>query len=256
MPKNGEFSLDEAELVQEYVETANAPSDGEALQVRLRCGLSVDGGIIQEGASITLTPGMTIERPSDRGRMFRVQPFFPTDIVRLMGLKLWSIDEGFATMLTGMIEALQPKMVLEVGTSWGRSARAIAEGLHRNNDGTLITVDMIDFEIHKSGALLDHHKPRVKQVIGKTPGVYEEEAILRNLQGIDLAFLDGEHVEKGLREDLAFVEEHRADECVVIVDNTRDAMWPELEAFFDSYTDHPCINLPTMCGTAMIHMKD
>lgn len=253
MPKNGKYSDEERALIDGYINTSAHATEAVTTNVRLWAEPKTPLPLA-EGNDIAFEGKALIQR-ADRRAEYEIHPTFPIDGAMVGKLKLWSIDEGFAEMLTGTVRALKPQVVLETGTNWGRSARAIAEGLCQNGEGHLYTVDMIDHEIHSSGALKEKHKPYVTQILGKTPDVFASDPTLANLNGIDLAFLDGEHTAKGVEEDLEYVEAHRADECVVLVDNTRDGQWPEAEEFFNNYTKYPCINLKTMCGTAMIVMK-
>lgn len=196
---------------------------------------------------------INVHRKDNPGKHFEVNPIFPIDIVDVGQLKLWGIDEGFAALLTGFVRALRPEIVLEIGTHYGRATHAIAEGLVGNELGHLWTVDMVDFEIHESGALSEAEKLYVTQIIGKTPDVYESDE-LRALQGIELAFLDGGHTQKEVIEDLEFVEAHRADSCIVLIDNARDSQWPELQEMFTTYTDRPNLLLDTMCGCQILRL--
>jgi len=252
MPKDGVYSPEEKALLDEYAlgGVATKPAG-----VTLWSHTTMDEPMA-EGANVKIRTQAGIRRADDTGREreFTVIPTFPKIGVDLP-LRLWSIDEGFAQVLTGLVTAIKPKVCLEIGTNWGRSARAIAEGLVLNGDGHLTTVDMIDHEIHTSGALLENQKAFVSQIIGRTPEVYGEP-FLANMKGIDFAFLDGEHKAKGVEEDLNFVDEHRTENCLVLVDNADDPNWPEMGEFFGSYTKYPHICLNTMCGTRMIWMKD
>lgn len=194
-----------------------------------------------------------IARCRDHGRGdYEVDMLFPQKFGGT--ITMWGSDEGFAHMLTGMVRALRPLVVLETGTNRGRSTRAIAEGLVCNQQGMLTTIDMVDHDIFNSGAILPYQQAYVTRMIGPLPDVFTEEP-LASMSGIDFAFIDGGHSAKELQADLNFVEAHRASECVVLVDNTRDAGWPEVNEFLDSYRDHPFVNLDTMCGMAIIQMR-
>jgi hypothetical protein len=139
--------------------------------------------------------------------------------------------------------------------SAGRSTRALAEGLVANGKGHLWTVDMCDYHIHQSGALRGDEKEVTSAVVGKIPAIFAAFPLV-DLKDIDLAFLDASHTAAGLQAELAYVEQHRAKECWVLVDNTRDPGWPELEQYFKDYRMYPHINLETMCGMELIWMKD
>jgi hypothetical protein len=55
--------------------------------------------------------------------------------------------------------------------------------------------------------------------------------------------------------ELEYVDAHRAEECIVAIDNTRDSMWPEQSEFLRSYDRYPIVSLPSMCGTDIIQMR-
>ena len=179
--------------------------------------------------------------------------FFPAEIngsVDLMG-----IDEGTAAMLNGFIRALRPSLILETGTHRGRSTRAIAEACFLNQIGHVYTVDMTDYGLFTHGAIREHEKPYVTQIIGHTPEVFEQEP-LAALSGIDFAYIDGDHTREGLIADLEYVDSHRAPECIILVDNARDEGWPQVEEYFRHYARYSHLCLPNMCGMEVIVMTD
>ena len=169
-------------------------------------------------------------------------------------LDMASVDEDFATLLQGFVMALKPRVILETGTHKGRSTRAICEGLKENGQGHIHTVDMVDYGVMASGAIRDDEKEYVTQVVGRTPDVFSEEP-LKDLMGIDFAFIDGDHTRQGLIEDLQYVDAHRDNECLVLVDNARDNDWPDVEEFFSDYRDYPNFLLLTCVGTQIIQMR-
>lgn len=203
-------------------------------------------------------------RPNGKGDNCLVDTLFPFAIQGIRNLA--SSDETACSLLYGLVRAVQPKVVLETGTNAGRSAKAIVQALHDNSqvvlmDGTmevtlnppghLWTVDVwsfFDMKLICTPAEL----PYVTAVVGKTPEVFEE-APLRDLQNIEFAYLDGDHTAAGLLADIAFVEAHRAPECWVAVDNTRDAGFPGIQRAM-AEVKWPRISLPTACGTDLIWM--
>jgi|TARA_R100001530_G_scaffold115124_2_gene82076 hypothetical protein len=190
-------------------------------------------------------------------KVFRVNPVFPA--ILSGEWSFWGIDEGYASMLKGMVEALQPEVILETGTNRGRSARAMAEGLKavtgHGPAGMIYTIDMVDHEICSTGAITEDLVPFVTSIVGKTPECFMMEP-LGSLKGIEFAFLDGDHTAAGIDEELSYVDAHRAEQCTVVIDNTRDDHWSELREFFKSYVDYPCVNLPTQTGTVIIQMDN
>tara|TARA_R110000744_G_scaffold271950_1_gene384953 strand:- start:4214 stop:4966 length:753 start_codon:yes stop_codon:yes gene_type:complete len=164
------------------------------------------------------------------------------------------LDEGSANLLSGLVTSLRPRVVFETGTHLGRSTKALASALLENENGVVTTVDMFDYGLMTSGALSKEEREYVIQVVGECPQVLQSEE-LSSLQGIEFAFLDGDHTAEGVARELAFVDERRADKCWVAVDNARDPGWPELEKFFKGYNDYPHVNLETMSGMELIQME-
>ena len=171
---------------------------------------------------------------------------------------VWSIDEEFAAYLTGMVLSIRPKVVLETGTNKGRSTRAIVDGLTYNDalneKGVIYTIDLLDYKIKSSGAIPKDQIWRVNCLIGNCPDVFDSE-LLRDLEDIDFAFLDGDHTQEVVEQELEYVDAHRADECIVVVHNARDEQWGEVEQFFKSYDKYPHISLPVLTGAEIIQMR-
>lgn len=165
-----------------------------------------------------------------------------------------AIDEGSADLIYGMVRGLRPKIVLETGTHKGRSTRAICEALLKNGQGHLWTVDMQDHGLLTSGAIRENEKPFVTQIIGHMPEAYDGEPLL-SLQGIDFAFIDGDHSLEGVKSDMEYVRAHMADRCHVMVENADDLDWPDVKEYFSQYTDFPTVCVTTVTGMQIIHMR-
>lgn len=247
-------SLTDADIdkLNAYIDTSNAQSPN-SVSLEFRPHFVGNPGGIENGIQ-GIRARVNVHKKEHPNKHFDVNPIFPIDLIEVGQLKLWGSDEGFCALLTGFVRALRPEIVLEIGTHYGRTAHALAEGLVANETGHLFTVDMVDFEIHESGALSEAEKLYVTQIIGKTPDVYESDE-LRALQGIELAFLDGGHTQKEVIEDLEFVEAHRANSCIVLIDNARDSQWPEIQEMFTTYTDRPNLLLDTMCGCQILRLE-
>lgn len=180
-----------------------------------------------------------------------------------------SIDEGSADLLYGLVRGLMPAVVLETGTHKGRSTRAIATALRDNAEITVIphsytaylqwrghvfTVDAEDHTIIASGAIPEDAATYVTPIVGWTPDVFEQ-APLKDLKGIEFAFLDGDHTPEGLLGELEYVDTHRAPECLVAIDNSRDHGWPAIQQTMERYIKYPRISLGTCTGLDLIWMK-
>lgn len=176
-----------------------------------------------------------VVRVDPRGRQYAVDTCFPA---RLTGrVDLSSVDEHTADALYGLARLVQPRVVLETGTHKGRATQALARALVDNAQlglvpytftltqptGHLWTVDRTDFGA--ATALSDAERAVCTLVVGETP-----DALTRppfdTLTGIELAVLDGDHTAEGLDAELTYVAHHRAAECWVLVDNSRDTGWP------------------------------
>lgn len=187
---------------------------------------------------------------SNKEKMWPVDVLFPQ---KLKGeVDVASVDEGFALFLEGLVRAIQPQVVLETGTHKGRSVRAIAKALQDNGSGHVYTIDMDDYGLRISGAI-EGLEDRVTQIVGKTPDIFGCQ-LLSKLQGIDFAYIDGDHTYEGLLADLNYVEEHCVDGCIVVVDNSLDEMWHGVRKCLDDYKFKGVV-LPTMCGADILKIK-
>lgn len=203
------------------------------------------------------------------GGVFLVDTLFPRTLTGQTDLS--SVDEGSADLLYGLVRAIQPRVVLETGTHKGRSTRALVTALRDNYlveimpyayssyiepaRGHCWTIDAEDHRIVASGAIPEDAREFVTPVIGWTPDVFQQDP-LGTLEGIEFAFLDGDHTAAGLEAELEYVDLHRARECWVAIDNSRDEAWAGVHRTLYGYTKHPRISLPTCTGMDLIWMHD
>lgn len=167
---------------------------------------------------------------------------------------LCGLDEGSIAFLRGLVVAIQPDMVFETGTHKGRSTSAIIDAMDENHRGRIWTVDMDDYGIESSGAIPESSLHRLTKVIGRTPDILSSEQ-LKAIPEIDLAFLDGDHEEESLRAEIEFVRTHAADNCVILFENSRDAMWPDVRRVIDEIFENRLVSLPTCTGLDMVQIK-
>lgn len=209
---------------------------------------------MDHGTHVT-TPFFVGRQPPGKKKMWAVDALFPQALDGAIDIA--SLDEGSADLLYGLVRALQPDFVLETGTHKGRSTRAISSALLENGNGWMITVDMDDYgtldkAVGKASGV-------VHQVVAKSPEALNEVTKImadRDVACIDFAFLDGDHTGKVLDAELHFVEACMADECWVVVDNTRDKMWPDVREVMDEWAKkYPCIQLETCCGFDILWMR-
>jgi hypothetical protein len=179
-----------------------------------------------------------------------------------------SVDEGTAAALYGLVRLLSPRLVLETGTHKGRSTRAIATALRDSAEwavvpesysitlvpGHLYTVDLADYGLATSGALPPGTESYVTQIVGETPGVLATPP-LDTVTGFDFAFLDGDHTAEGLEAELTYLEHHRAPECWVAVDNSRDPGWPGVASVLRR-SKHPHVSFASCTGLDILWMRD
>jgi hypothetical protein len=121
----------------------------------------------------------------------------------------------------------------------------------------MVTVDKDDY-----GTLQDavgDVADRVHQIVGECPGALDEvQKVMheRDVEVIDFAFLDGGHEANVLQAELEFVEFNRAEECWVVVDNSRDVGWPDVRDVMDVWAaKYPAIQLETCCGFDILWMR-
>lgn len=233
----------EAQLAKAGIDKDNSPSTGHKI------GVSLDTPLIHEGHPFELRLVDHIDR---QGKVFRSNPNFP---YKYQGQwAMWVIDEGTALMLTGLVAALQPRVILETGTNRGRATLALAEGVAQCHDpGMIHTVDIVDHNIFESGAVPEHLQPYITCIIAKEQDAFTQPP-LKDLEGIEFAFLDADHSAEGVEGELKYLESHRADKCTVVVDNTDDDFWHVLRDLFKDYDNYPCVTLPTMSGLTIIQM--
>ncbi len=203
--------------------------------------------------------------PDPAGPVSAVDSLFPAVLEGRADMS--GLDENSADLLYGLIRGLQPRVVLETGTHKGRSTRAIATALRDNAEvllaphcftmtfapGHLYTVDAEDHRIFDL-AIPESAKSYVTAITGWTPDVFQA-APLDTLAGIDFAFLDGDHTAEGLDAELQYVDAHRAAECWVAIDNSRDAAWPGVARTLREFTKYPRVSLATCTGLDLIWMS-
>lgn len=167
---------------------------------------------------------------------------------------LFSVDEGTAAFLKGLVLSTQPDMVFETGTHKGRSTAAFIEGMDESGRGEIWTVDMHDYGIDTSGAIPEESLHRLSKIVGRTPAVFGEE-FFNDMPPINIAFLDGAHDDETLRAEIEFVRGHAAPNCIVLFDNADDYGWPDVKVVIHDIFEDRLVNLPTCTGLSMVQIK-
>ena len=230
-----------------------ASATGQAATTASKVSFSLDlysgtSGLNQDGIGYIVLRGQMT--PHGRSKAWEMNPIFPEAIS--VRMDYWGIDEGAADLLHGLVRAIRPSVVLETGTHKGRSTSAMASALVKNGTGSLTTIDSIDYGLFENGALTEQEKSIVTQVIGKTPEAFNSPEV-KDLSGIEFAFVDGDHTLAGMLRDMKFVESRMAERCTVVVDNALDAGYPDLARYFSDTKTGVCI--PTMSGMQVIELK-
>lgn len=232
--------------IQFYVDSIDNPDHQIPDEKRAKCPWAVLEGDQANGRLLYLAGGVSQKGPFvvDVGwpGKFRVQP------------DMSSIDEGACDLIYGIVRATRPSIVLETGTHKGRSTHAITSALCENEKGSIFTLDCVKW-VDLNDILSPGECGRCTQLIGHSPQAFNIHP-LAGLQGIDFAFLDGAHDGETLLKEIEYVDTHRADTCIVCVDNTMDAGWPEIRKVLDTLTHKGHVVLETMAGMDIITLRN
>jgi predicted O-methyltransferase YrrM len=149
-----------------------------------------------------------------------------------------TLNLGFGFVYYGLVRALRPRHVLVIGSGFGFSVVCLALGLKDNGRGSLTFVDP-SYSVFKDGPLrtiggtaqwddpqkvrahfrrfgvervVTHHKLTSAQLFAD----YHE----RGLPKIDLAFIDGSHAYKDVRDDFVNVLRHASRNSYLLLHDT------------------------------------
>lgn len=129
-------------------------------------------------------------------------------------VKAGGVMPGEAQLLYGLVRALQPDVVLEVGTSHGYSTLHLAAGCRDNGRGKVFTVETDNgrrASAHNNAAAAGFNVP---DIVG---GDIEFHPAIPPLKKIDLLFLDAGHEAADV---LSYIEQTRTgihDQTVIII---------------------------------------
>lgn len=138
---------------------------------------------------------------------------------------------GEAQLLYGLVRALRPEVLLEVGTSYGYSTLHLAQACKDNAYGHVHTV-----EINRERRAAASQNFVDNDVYGYV-STYDK---IPELERVDFAFLDAMHTVNALREYLPYCK----DAPVIVVhdagylDHTRHAMQDDYDIMLFSETSH------------------
>ena len=107
---------------------------------------------------------------------------------------LEEIEKPLIETFKKVIESVNPKRVLEVGSGWGLFSRAVME----YSKAELITIDKIPVDILKDyNARTAGFEGRITRLVG------DSKLIVPTLEGSwDLMYIDGDHTYEGFKGDL------------------------------------------------------
>ncbi len=144
-------------------------------------------------------------------------------------------------VLTALVLAKSPRLIVEVGTGYGTSTFCMAQAL---NGGRIVTFELSNSVAEEVQANLDADGINAKVIPGLFPGSFDPEA--QGISSVDMLFLDGE---KGAYlEHLKAVEPYLAPNAVILADNTIDRQ-EECQPFLDYVADnYNVVTIPTECG--------
>lgn len=152
------------------------------------------------------------------------------------------VEPGEAQFLYGLVRAMRPEVVLEVGTSFGWSGLHLAAGLRDNGLGKLYTVE-INLE-RQAAARLNFKRADLEAWADCL-------SMIPNLPRVDLALLDAGHEADDITYYLAALPR---DTGLVVV---HDATWEQHVEKAIAHTDWKALYLPgtSYAGLALLQLR-
>ena len=192
-----------------------------------------------------------------------------------------SLNLGFGFVYYGLVRALRPRHVVAIGSGFGFSVVCLALGLKDNGRGGLTFVDP-SYSVFRDGPLRtvggtaywdDPQKVRshfrrfgVERVVAHhklTSGELFADYGARGLPPIDLAFIDGNHAYKHVRDDFLNVLRHARRNSYVLLHDTniyvrelvRHAGVRRWMKVIETQTeDFEVIDFPFASGVGLVHV--
>jgi predicted O-methyltransferase YrrM len=124
---------------------------------------------------------------------------------------------AMGNLYTYLVQALQPKTIVEFGTAFGVSGMYFLAGIESNNKGMLLTFDPNDVWATLAKDNLSQISDRFKLTIG----TFEEniENVLPQGETIDLAFIDAIHTKEFVVSQLDIVVSRSSHKAIIILDD-------------------------------------
>ncbi|HEY8301938.1 MAG TPA: class I SAM-dependent methyltransferase [Jatrophihabitans sp.] len=130
-------------------------------------------------------------------------------------------DRAFAAATWCAVRHQRPAAVVETGVAHGLTSRVVLEGLERNGNGRLHSVDLpaIDPALHKEigVAVPDRLRPRWTYVAGTSRQCLR--GLVQSLPGVDLFIHDSLHTQRNMRFELEVVWPRLREGAIALVDD-------------------------------------
>jgi predicted O-methyltransferase YrrM len=157
-------------------------------------------------------------------------------------------------LLAGFIQVLKPKLAIEIGTSTGLSALAMASFLSAG--GRLVTYDVKNWRDYPNTALKEEDFSNLTQVVGdlSQPDFFREEgARLRQAEWIFIDATHDGHLEKKLLDLLGTLSFEKPP--FLLFDDIR--VWTMLKMWREiSYPKLDLTSFGHWSGTGLVHLAD
>ncbi len=144
---------------------------------------------------------------------------------------VWIVGPETGKMLYWMIRVVQPRVVLEVGTSVGYSALWMAAALEENKKGELWTIESHDGRFKRAQRNIEEGAlgHRIHQIKGHAPEVFDEAQIPDE---VDLVFLDATKMEHASYFEA--LGSRLKPDTYLVVDNVFSHRFGQMEKFIES----------------------
>lgn len=143
--------------------------------------------------------------------------------------------ERFGEYLFKTVDWLKAKRVLELGSNLGIGTSYLAAALPE--DGKLISIDADENLIKRARGAVKSIAPQADATLLLGTFVEQLQPALKELEKVDLAFIDGHHAEQATKDYFAQILVHCHEKSVIILD---DIHWsPGMEAAWEWVKAHP-----------------
>lgn len=129
-----------------------------------------------------------------------------------------AVDPPRGRLLFALVRELRPTRCLELGTNMGISSAYVAAALGLNDDGRMISVDMVEQASQRAS---QHHSQLGLDRAEFRTGLFQDllAPSLGELGGCDFAFIDGDHREESTIKYFEHIAAAMASDAVMVFDN-------------------------------------